>query len=62
MIKKLASRKFIVTVAGVITVVANDYFQLGLEKETVVSVVSLIASYILGQGYVDGKKAVRGEK
>jgi hypothetical protein len=59
--KKLSSRKFLVTVAGVITVVANDYFNLGLEKETVVSVVTLVASYIVGQGYVDGKKAVKGE-
>ncbi len=49
------------TVAGIITVVANDYFELGLNNETVFAVVSLAASYILGQGYADGKKSVRGD-
>lgn len=57
----LSSRKFIVTLAGVITVIANDYFQLGLNQETVLSVVSMVVGYVLGQGYVDGKKALKGE-
>lgn len=57
---KLGSRKFLVTLAGVITVIANDYFDLGLNNESVFAVVSICASYILGQGYVDGKKAKRG--
>ncbi|MDF2792070.1 MAG: hypothetical protein K0S80_5172 [Neobacillus sp.] len=56
---KLSSRKFIVTVAGVITVIANDYFKLGLDKESVVSVVSLIAAYVLGQAHVDAKKVAK---
>jgi hypothetical protein len=53
----LTSRKFLVTISGVIVVIGNDYFNLGLDKETVFSVVSLAASYILGQGIVDAKKA-----
>lgn len=53
--KKLGSRKFLVTVAGIITVIANDYFELGLEGESVLGIVTIIAGYVLGQGYVDGK-------
>lgn len=55
--EKLGSRKFLVTIAGVITVVANDYFKLGLDKDTVFSMVSMIAAYVLGQAHVDAKKA-----
>lgn len=59
--EKLGSRKFLVTVAGVITVIANDYFKLGLDGDTVFSIVSLVAAYVLGQGYVDAKKAIKGD-
>jgi hypothetical protein len=58
--KKLSSRKFIITVSGVITVIANDYYNLGLDNQSVVTMVGLMASYVLGQGYVDGK--VNGNK
>jgi hypothetical protein len=54
--KKLSSRKLIITVSGIITVIANDYYNLGLEQESVLSVVGLMATYVLGQGYVDGKE------
>jgi hypothetical protein len=53
--EKLSSRKLLVTVAGVVTVIANDYFGLGLNGESVFAIVSMAASYVLGQGYVDGK-------
>ncbi|OZM57441.1 hypothetical protein CIB95_08275 [Lottiidibacillus patelloidae] len=53
--EKLSSRKFIITVAGVITIICNDYYGLGLEKETVLSAIGLMMSYVVGQGYVDGK-------
>ncbi|WP_066317013.1 hypothetical protein [Bacillus sp. FJAT-29814] len=53
--KKLGSRKFLVTVAGVITVIANDYFDLGLDGESVLALVSVIAAYVLGQAHVDAK-------
>ena len=59
--QKLLSRKFLVTVAGIVTVIGNDYFNLHLKGDTVFSIVSLIAAYVLGQGYVDGKKVQKGE-
>lgn len=59
MMKKLASRKLLITLAGVITVIGNDYFGLKLSNDTVFGVVSMIAAYVLGQGYVDGKKEVK---
>ena len=54
--EKLGSRKFLVTLAGVIVVIGNDYFNLHLNNETVFSIVTMVASYVIGQGYVDGKK------
>jgi hypothetical protein len=56
--KFLTSRKFLVTVAGVITVVANNYFDLKIDNDSVFAVVSLIAAYVLGQSHVDAKKGV----
>jgi hypothetical protein len=56
--KFLTSRKFLVTVAGVITVVANDYFNLKLDNDTVFSLVSLVAAYVIGQSHVDAKRGV----
>lgn len=54
--KKLRSRKLLVTIAGVITVIANDYFDLGLKGDSVFALVSMIAAYVLGQGISDSKK------
>lgn len=54
--QKLKSRKFLATVAGVITVIANEGFDLGLDRESVFAIVTLIVSYVVGEGYVDGKK------
>ncbi|MDR7237104.1 hypothetical protein [Neobacillus drentensis] len=56
--KKLSSRKFLVTVAGVITVIANNYFDLKLDNDSVFAIVSLVAAYVLGQSHVDAKKGV----
>lgn len=53
---KLSSRKFLLTVAGVITVVANNYFGLKLSDDTVFGVVSMVAAYVLGQSHVDAKQ------
>jgi hypothetical protein len=52
----LVSKKFIVTSAGVIVVVANDYFGLHLDKETIIGVVTMVVTYVAGQSHVDGKK------
>jgi hypothetical protein len=53
---KLSSRKFLVTLAGVVTVIANDYFNLKLDNDSVFAVVSMVAAYVLGQSHVDAKK------
>jgi hypothetical protein len=58
---KLGSRKFLVTVAGVITVVANNYFDLKLSNDSVLGIVTMIAAYVLGQAHVDAKKSQKGE-
>lgn len=55
--EKLGSRKFLVTIAGIVVVIGNEYFGFHLSNDSVFSIVSMIASYVLGQGYVDGKKA-----
>jgi hypothetical protein len=60
--KKLGSRKFLVTAAGVLTVIANDYFNLGLNGDSVFAIVSMIAAYVLGQSHVDAKKFLGSEK
>jgi hypothetical protein len=51
----LTSRKFHATLAGVIVVIGNDYFGLHLSNETVFGVVSMVAAYVLGTAYEDGK-------
>lgn len=51
----LSSRKFLVTLAGVITVVGNNYFGLHLSNETVLGIASMVSAYVFGQAYVDGK-------
>jgi uncharacterized membrane protein len=56
--KFLASRKFLVTIAGVITVIANKYFGLNLDSDSVFSIVTLVAAYVVGQSHVDAKKGV----
>jgi hypothetical protein len=59
--KKLTSRKFLVTLAGVLTVIANDYFGLGLKGDSVFALVSMISAYVLGQSYADSKKSKGSE-
>lgn len=59
--KKLGSRKFLITLAGVLTVIINDYFGIGLSGDSVFAIVTLVAGYVLGQGYVDGKKKEEGQ-
>lgn len=59
---KLGSRKFLMTVAGVITVLANNYFDLKLSTDTVFGVVTMVAAYVLGQSHVDAKNVQKGTK
>ena len=58
--KKLKSRKFILVVAAAILTVCNDGLGWGLPTESIMSVVGLVASYVIGQGYVDGKEKEAG--
>lgn len=55
---KLKSRKFIATLAGVLTVIGNEVFNLKLSNESVISIVTLVITYVLGQSHVDSKKEV----
>lgn len=52
----VTSRKFIVTLSGVIVVIANEYFGLKFDTETVIGIATMVSSYVLGQSHVDGKK------
>jgi hypothetical protein len=52
----LSSRKFLVTVAGIIVVIGNNDFGLHLSNDSVLGVVTMIVSYVLGQSHVDAKK------
>lgn len=54
--QKLKSRKFILTVATAILTVCNDGLGLGLPSESIMQIVGLVAAYVVGQGYVDGKE------
>jgi hypothetical protein len=56
--KFIKSRKFVATVAGVVTVIANEAFGMKLDNESVVSIVALIMTYVLGQSHVDSKNGV----
>lgn len=54
--EKLKSRKFILVVAAALLSIANDGLGLGLPSDSIMQVVGLVVSYVLGQGYVDGQK------
>ena len=54
--KKLKSRKFILVVVTAIITVFNDGLGLNLPTESIMTITGLVASYVLGQGYVDGKE------
>lgn len=58
---KFKSRKFWLTIAGVAVTVCNEIFDMGLDREAVLTIVGSIAAYVLGQGIVDAKKAEAGE-
>ena len=58
--EKLKSRKFILVVATAILTICNDGLGLGLPTESILSIVGLVASYVVGQGYVDGKEKEAG--
>ncbi|MCK5611932.1 hypothetical protein KAR91_59230 [Candidatus Pacearchaeota archaeon] len=54
--EKLKSRKFILVVATAMLTICNDGLGLGLPSESIMTIVGLVASYCVSQGYVDGKE------
>ena len=59
--EKLKSRKFILVVATAMLTICNDGLGLGLPSESIMTIVGLVATYVLGQGYVDGKEKEAGQ-
>ena len=55
----ITSRKFLVTLSGVIVVVANEYFGFNFDTETVLGIATMVSTYVLGQSHVDGKKVLK---
>ena len=57
----LQSRKFLMGVAGVLAVVANDLLGKPISEEQILGVLILLSSIILGIAYEDGNKNSGGE-
>lgn len=56
--KLLSSRKFVVSLSGILFVMANDVLGIGVSEDVVLGVVGLLAAYVIGQGAADfGKEA-----
>lgn len=58
-IRKLTSRKFWAAVIGFVTtiLVALNYSELQVEQvASIIGATSLLIAYIIGEGYVDGKR------
>jgi len=58
---KLFSRKFILTVATALLTVLNDGLGLNLPSESILTITGVVAAYVIGQGYVDGKEKESGK-
>ena len=54
--EKLKSRKFILVVVTALLTVCNDGLGLNLPSESIITIVGLVSSYVIAQGYVDGKE------
>lgn len=55
--KKLKSRKFWMAVVTAMLVIANEGLGLNLPEEAIMTVAAVVIGYILGESYVDGKRA-----
>jgi hypothetical protein len=53
---KLLSRKFILALATGLLVILNDGLSLGLDTETIMYVVGIVATWILGEAAVDARR------
>lgn len=54
---KWASRKLWALIGSALFVILTDIYDIPIDEETYWAVVTLVVSYILGQGYVDAKQA-----
>jgi len=54
---KWASRKLWTLIGSALFVILTDIFEVPIDEETYWVVVTLAVSYILGEGYVDAKRA-----
>jgi uncharacterized membrane protein len=54
--EKLKSRKFWVAIIGALLVVINDQLELGLDTESLMGIVGIAITYIIGQSAVDATK------
>lgn len=52
----LKSKKFLVSLSGVLFVLLNKTLGLAVPEETVLQVVGLLAAYVVGQGFADKGK------
>jgi hypothetical protein len=59
---KWASRKLWTLLGSALFVVLTDILNIKIDEETYWAIVTLAVSYILGQGYVDGKKHEKEQK
>lgn len=59
---KLLSRKLAVTLLTAAIVAVNKALGLGLSEEEVLALVGLAVSYLVAQGWVDGREVVKNEK
>lgn len=57
---KLKSRKLWMALLAAILPIINTEFSLGLDTSSIIAVIGAIATYILGQAHVDGKRVQNG--
>ena len=55
---KINSRKLLITVLTSLLVVLNGKLKIGLDGVTIAALSGLVATYVISQGYVDGKNGV----
>lgn len=59
----LKSKKFLVSLSGVLFVLLNQVAGLNIPETTLAEVVGLMAAYVIGQGFADkGKEAIKAEE
>lgn len=54
--EKFASRKFIVTLAFGLLVACRDWLKLPITDEALMTLAGVVATYLAGQIYLDGKE------